>query len=108
MKQAIRQDRSFNPDLHLGRRQRVAPRQALQQVLDLGACGRAEATRRGALGVAGQQAAGHRHVLAHRQTHAGLLLAAQQRQVGVEPAERRPETLVRSPASTAKDAGLGG
>ncbi|MNN21957.1 hypothetical protein D3C81_1352960 [compost metagenome] len=40
--------------------------------------------RRLALGGRGQQAAPHHHVLAHRQPRAGLLLVAQQRQVGIE------------------------
>ena len=44
--------------------------------------------RRSEVRQAGVGAPPHRHVLAHRQTLAGLLLAARQRQVGVEPAER--------------------
>ena len=55
-----------------------------EEVVDFGTCGGCKVGCRAPLGVAVQHPATHQHVLAHREPHAGLLLVAQQRQVGVE------------------------
>src|SRR5487761_2465735 len=66
----------------------VDPRDARQQVIHLGLCGRGNARARLALRAGGNHAALLQHVFSHRQSYPRLLLVADQRQMRVEQVVR--------------------
>src|ERR1700738_5297990 len=74
--------------LRLQIRALVEPRDARQQIIHLGLRSLGNARTRLALRAGGDHAAFLQHVFAHRQARAGLLLVADQRQMGVEQVMR--------------------